>query len=335
MSGSDHSTRTLLLSRLVPGMMVVSKGSLSNIDMLATDRTTGSSQVKAFNLTNSTSPYDYNSDGLLLGWGLRNEVGIAEHPESGGIWGVENSADQMTRMGVDIHVDNPAEKLNFLGYLNGTQSPNQGGNFGYPWCFAAWEVDDIPDNGDLSVGSQFAIDATSASNNENKTDGFCAEQIPPRLSFQAHMAPMDIKFNNSGREAWVTFRGSWNRPDPIGYKMSVVAFTEDGEPVAEPDSMTAALDIFANEDLSRCPRNCMRLVGMAIDPQGRIFVASDASGEIYLVTRTDRSGTPAGSPTSSASASATGNAAHRNYSPISGDSLGLFTSVLGLLLYWL
>jgi len=314
-------------------MMVVSKGSLSNIDMLATDRRTGSSQVKAFNLTNSTSPYDYNSDGLLLGWGLRNEVGIGEHPESGGIWGIENSADQMTRMGVDIHVDNPAEKLNFLGYLTGTESPNQGGNFGYPWCFAAWEVDDIPDNGNLTVGSQFAIDATTASNNENKTDEFCAEQIPPRLSFQAHMAPMDIKFNNSGREAWVTFRGSWNRPDPVGYKMSVVAFTEAGEPVEPHDSMTAAVDIFANEDLSKCPRNCMRPVGMVIDPQGRIFVASDASGEIYLVTRTDRSGTPAGSPTSSATA--TSNAAQRDHSPISGNSLGLFTSFLGLVLYWL
>lgn len=334
MTGSDHSTRTLLLSQKEPGMIVVSKGSLSNIDILATDITSGSSQVKAFNLTNSTSAYDYSTDGLVLGWGLRNEVGIAEHPNSGGIWGVENSADQMNRMGVDIHEDNPAEKLNFLGYLNGTASENQGGNFGYPWCFAAWEVEDLPDNGDLSVGSQFAIDASSASNNENRTDEFCADQVAPRLVFQAHMAPMDIKFNNSGQEGWVTFRGSWDRTDPVGYKMSVIAFTEDGEPVDDSESMTAATDILANEDLSRCPGNCMRLVGMVIDPQGRIFVASDASGEIYLVTRTDNSGTPAGSPTSSSSASATSNAGDHIHSPVSGDLLGLFASMLGLLLYW-
>lgn len=314
-------------------MMVVSKGSLSNIDIKATDITTGSSQVKAFNLTNSTSVYDYNTEGLVLGWGLRNEVGIAEHPASGGIYGIENSADQMTRMGVDIHEDNPAEELNFLGYLDGTASNNQGGNFGYPWCFSAWEVDDLPDNRNLSVGSQFAVDASPDSNNENRTDEFCAAQVPPRLVFQAHMAPMDIKFNNSGREAWITFRGSWDRTDPIGYKMSVVAFTEGGMPVDDPQSTTAAVDIFANEDLSRCPGNCMRLVGMAIDSQGRIFVASDASGEIYLVTRTDRSGTPAGSPTSSASA--TGNAAYSIHSPASRDSLGLFSSILGMLLYFI
>jgi hypothetical protein len=35
-------------------------------------------------------------------------VGIAEHPVSGGIYSVENSADQITRMGVDVHQDNPA-----------------------------------------------------------------------------------------------------------------------------------------------------------------------------------------------------------------------------------
>lgn len=38
------------------------------------------------------------------------------------------------------------------------------------------------------------------------------------------MAPDDIKFNDSGNEAWVTFRGSWDRTDPVGYKLSVCCF---------------------------------------------------------------------------------------------------------------
>lgn len=45
--------------------------------------------------------------------------------------------------------------------------------------------------------------------NSTINDTFCAEQTPPRLTFQAHMAPLDIKFNNSASEAWVTFHGSW------------------------------------------------------------------------------------------------------------------------------
>lgn len=98
MSGTDHTTRTLLLSKFAPGLMVVCRGSTSNIDFDAADITTGHSQIKAFNLTNLTNTYDFTSDGLLLGWGLRNEVGIAEEPTQGGIYGVENSADQISRL---------------------------------------------------------------------------------------------------------------------------------------------------------------------------------------------------------------------------------------------
>ncbi|OAP55167.1 hypothetical protein AYL99_10867 [Fonsecaea erecta] len=309
MAGTDHTTRTLLLSKKAPGLLVVTRGSTSNIDFAAASLSSGHSQIKAFNLTNQTgTPYNFDTAGLRLGWGLRNDVGIAEHPVSGGLYSVENSADQITRMGVDVHQDNPAEEMNFLGYLNGTKYAPQGGNFGYPWCFSAWGVQDLPDNSNLTVGSQFAIDASADSNNENRTDAYCAEQLPARLVFQAHMAPLDIKFNNSGTEAWITFHGSWDRDMPTGYKLSVVAFHKDGEPVDDLQSTTAARDIFANADNSKCPDDCFRPVGMAIDDRGRIFVSSDASGEVYLVSKVSEgnatpsttSGSP--SPTSSSSA---------------------------------
>ena len=205
MTTSDHTTRTLLLPRFAPGLMVVTRGSTSNIDPLADDISTGHSQVKAFNLTNMTStPYDFDTDGLLLGWGLRNDVGIDEEPTTGGIYTVENSVDQMTRNGQDIHQNNPAEEMNFLGYLNGTYSSNQGRNFGYPECFTAWDTSAIPAfNG--TVGEQFAIGNLSATNN----DEMCSEanRQAPRLAFQAHMAPLDILFNTAGTAAWVTFHG--------------------------------------------------------------------------------------------------------------------------------
>ena len=161
--------------------------------------------------------YDFDKDGLRLGWGLRNSVGISEHPVTGGIYSVENSVDNIIRDGRDIHEDNPGEEMNFHGYLNGTEYGLQGSNYGYPYCFAAWVVSDIPMNSNLTVGSQFAM------GNQNSTinDTYCAEQTAPRLTFQAHMAPLDIEFNASGTEAWVTYRGSWDRTDPVGYKLSV------------------------------------------------------------------------------------------------------------------
>lgn len=106
MTTSDHTTRTLLLSQHAPGLLVVTRGSTSNLDPEAEDIDTGHSQVKAFNITNATGPYDFDTDGLLLGWGLRNDVGVDEDPISGGIYTVENSVDQMMRMGQDIHENN-------------------------------------------------------------------------------------------------------------------------------------------------------------------------------------------------------------------------------------
>ena len=206
MSTSDHTTRTLVISQKVNGTLLVSRGSTSNIDPKAEMLSSGHSQIRAFNLNNITdSGYNYDTDGLRLGWGLRNSVGVVEHPITGGIYSVENSVDQATRDGKDVHEDNPGEEMNFHGYLNGTKYAPQGSNYGYPYCFAAWSPNEIPMNDNLTVGSQFAI----GDQNNTINDTYCAEQTPPRLTFQAHMAPLDVKFNNSGDDAWVTFHGSW------------------------------------------------------------------------------------------------------------------------------
>lgn len=279
MEGTDHTSRTLLLSQSAPGMIVVNRGSFENIDLEARNLESGHGQVKAFNISGVSSPLDFNNDGVLLGWGLRNDVGIVEEPNTGGIWSVENSGDQLSRSGKDIHENNPGEKLNFLGYLNGTNSSNQGQNFGYPDCFAAWQADDIPDF-DGVTGAQFAPNTQ----NDTNSDSICADRVAPRLVFQAHMAPLDIKFEPNGTRAWISFHGSWNRDDPVGYKVSAVEFA-DGEPVDSSDSMTAATDIVSNADNSACPDNCFRPVGLDWDRNGRLFMSSDSTGEIYVITR--------------------------------------------------
>jgi glucose/arabinose dehydrogenase len=282
MSNADHTTRTLLMSQWQPGILLVSRGSASNVDSVAEDSSTGHAQVRAFNVVNVTStspPYNFATSGRLLGWGLRNSVGLAEEPLTGGIYSVENSVDDITRDGTDIHQNNPGEEMNFHGYLN-SSTENQGGNYGYPDCFALWDTD-IPDVGSLQVGSQFTIAPNSTFN-----DTTCASsRVPPRLTFQAHMAPLDIIFLPNGTEAYVTFHGSWDRTAPIGYKLSTIAFA-NGSPVAPSDSTTALTDIFTNQNDFNCPDLCFRPVGLARDGQGRIFMSSDATGEIWVLLRT-------------------------------------------------
>lgn len=309
MTTSDHTTRTLLLSKKDNGTLIVTRGSTSNFDPEAGDITTGHSQIKAFSLLNLTAQaYNFNDDGRLLGWGLRNEVGIDEEPNTGGLYSVENSADEVRRSGKDIHQDNPAEEMNFLGYLrpeNGTvQSANQGKNFGYPSCYTAWDATTIP-NYSGQVGQQFAINTLNATNN----DTICqSNYVAPRIAMQAHMAPLDIKFNSAGSEAWVTLHGSWDRTNPVGYKVGAIAFAA-GEPTEPSTSNTALTDIVSNQDNSKCPDNCFRPVGMAWDSQGRLFFSSDKTGEIYVITKAgatgnggNSSGVDSAMPSSTASA---------------------------------
>ena len=281
--------------------MLISRGSTANVDPDAELLSSGHSQIKAFDLNSiSSAGYSFDTDGLRLGWGLRNSVGVVEHPLTGGIYSVENSVDQLSRDGQDIHEDNPGEEMNFHGYLNGTEYVDQGSNYGYPYCFAAWAPADVPNNSNISVGTNFAM----GTENSTINDSFCAERtIAPRLTFQAHQAPIDIKFNNSGTEAWISFHGSWDRSNPVGYKVSMVPF-ENGEPVAASDNNTAASDIFTNVDNSMCPTNCFRPAGLTFDSQGRLFVSSDASGEIYVVVKDQTptgTGNTAGTSTGTAS----------------------------------
>lgn len=219
MKGGGHVTRTIQLSKKTPGWIIVSHGSDGNLDSNALNITTGSAQVKAFyiaNLTDTSPPLDFVNDGVLLGSGLRNSMGLAEEPTTGGIFSVENSADNLERDGQDIHESNPGEELNFLGILNPTAvntTASQGPNYGYPSCFALWDTS-IPSPGKMTVGSHFALVSQGEINSETMVaefdDAWCdQETVQPRLTFPPHNAPLDIKFTEDGNFAYVAFHGSW------------------------------------------------------------------------------------------------------------------------------
>lgn len=186
MTNDDHVSRTLLLPKKAPGMLLVSRGSSSNMDDDAKDITSGHSQIRAFNISAvpDGKPYDYPSGGTLIGWGLRNSAGVAEEPTTGGIFSVENSADYVSRLNQDIHQDDPGEEMNFHGFLNGSSSDLLGANYGYPDCFALWGSN-IPSQGGMVVGSQFALNPNTVLN-----DTTCSKNyISPRLTFQESNPP--------------------------------------------------------------------------------------------------------------------------------------------------
>ena len=163
--------------------------------------------------------------------------------------------------------------------------------FGYPTCFAVWDPSSFSDAG-LKTGQHFVM-----APNSSYTDATCVgKAIPPRLSFQAHSAPIWNTFDADGKNMYVTFHGSWDRQPPTGFKVVQVPFTKlpsgEYDPVAPSTSMTGYKDIFSATNPGSCTANgltnsnCFRLSAATWDPAGRgLFVGSDNSneGEIYLL----------------------------------------------------
>ena len=75
-----------------------------------------------------------------------------------------------------------------------------------------------------------------------------------------------------------------NPDNPAGYKVGSVAFS-DGQPVDRLSSRSALSDVMTNPTLDNCPDECFRPVGLAWDGEGRLWVTSDSTGEIYVLRK--------------------------------------------------
>jgi hypothetical protein len=102
----------------------------------------------------------------------------------------------------------------------------------------------------------------------------------------------------------------------VGYKISRVIF-ENGMPTADRHSTSATEDIFVNSNSDGCPSKCFRPVGLALDQEGRLFVSSDSTGEIFVLHAAGRA--------DNFSSAADNNAASQ------GHHDGLFASVVSFI----
>jgi len=199
-NNGPHPTRTILAGVANPDVLLVARGSNANVDRATTEQSSGRCMIKTFSIKQiMASPAVYTTGGTVLGWGLRNIVGMGEAPD-GGIWSVENSMDDIKLGGKDVHNENPAEKMNYHGRLNETANAMLGKNFGYPGCVAAWDTQLL--GGNYKVGQLFNPDIAV------KTAD-CSKFQPARIVFRSHTAPLDVKFLPDMSAAYVSFHGSW------------------------------------------------------------------------------------------------------------------------------
>src|SRR5690606_10293195 len=76
---------------------------------------------------------------------------------------------------------------------------------------------------------------------------------------------------------FVGMHGSWNRSEPVGYKVVFVPF-RNGQPAGEPVDFVTG---FRDGDGTRG-----RPVGVTVDPRGALIVADDLANIVWRVSRT-------------------------------------------------
>jgi glucose/arabinose dehydrogenase len=179
----------------------------------------------------------------LFATGLRNAVGLTIHPETGALWASNNGRDLM---GDDL----PPETI---------YEVEEGGFYGWPVCHAGDIVD--PDRG---------------------FEGACEGVIGPIAKLQAHMAPLGIAFYTGDAfpeeyrgDLFIALHGSWNRSEPVGY--SVWRLPLDGSVPSGP------AEPFVTGWLEPDGSAPGRPVGLAVGPDGALYVSDDKAGSIYRI----------------------------------------------------
>ncbi|QXI45813.1 sorbosone dehydrogenase family protein [Pseudomonas anuradhapurensis] len=178
--------------------------------------------------------------------GLRNPTALAIQPQSGQLWAVVNERDEL---GPDLVPD----------YLT---SVRDGGFYGWPYSYWGQNVDQRvrPQNPDK-----------------------VAAAIKPDYSLGSHVAALGVAFSipamgeRFADGVFVGEHGSWNRPNPVGYKVIFVPFG-NGKPAGEPIDFATG---FRGED----GKTRGRPVGVTVDPRGALIIADDLANTVWRVTR--------------------------------------------------
>jgi YD repeat-containing protein len=208
--------------------------------------------------------------------GIRNAVGITVDPAGKEVYSTQHGRDQLyenwPKLYTPIQGQNfPAEELLLI---------QRGADYGWPECY----YDSAQTK--LVLAPEYGGDG-------GKAVGPCATKQGPLAYFPAHWAPNAVVFYTGDRfptryrgGAFIPFHGSWNRaPGPQGgYNLGFVPFA-DGKPSGKYEIFA---DGFAgpNKDPGQAAH---RPSGVAVGPEGELYVSDDAHGRIWRVAYTGAS----------------------------------------------
>lgn len=221
----------------------------------------------------STLDQTQDADGYRYATGIRNAVAITWNNTAGELYGLQHGRDQLNSLWPDLFTEDQSVNLPAEEFL----LIKDGSDFGWPYCYYDSEKQQ------KILGPEYGGDGEEV--------GRCAEKDDPIMAFPAHWAPNDIVFYEGDQfpekyknGAFIAFHGSWNRApqEQKGYNVVFVPF-ENGMPSGE-------YEVFANQFAGdgssiESPGDAeFRPCGLAIGPNGTLFISDDVKGRIWQVS---------------------------------------------------
>jgi glucose/arabinose dehydrogenase/mono/diheme cytochrome c family protein len=209
--------------------------------------------------------------------GIRNAEGFA-FDSTGRLFVTQHGRDQLHSNWPELYKPEeeatlPAEELMLL---------KSGGDYGWPECY-------------YDGGQKKLVLAPEYGGDGGKAVGVCASKMAPAAAFPAHWAPNGmVRYEAKGfpsryhEGVFIAFHGSWNRAPYAQGGYNVVFQPLDG------DHASGNCEIFADDfaGAKMTPEGATyRPTGLAVGPDGALYVSEDIHGRIYRIVYT---GDPAG-----------------------------------------
>lgn len=206
------------------------------------------------------------ADGTRYATGIRNPVGLAWHPAFNSLFATQHGRDGLRKFR-ELYSVQQADMLPSEEFMR----VHEGADFGWPYCYHDWR------RNRKVLAPEYGGDGAVL--------GRCASVAHPLIGFPGHWAPDGLVFYEGAlfperyREgAFIAFHGSFDRRRQDGYKVVFVPFA---------GAMPAGdYEIFADGFAGRqkSPGGAAhRPVGLAVSPDGSLYITDDQRGRIYNI----------------------------------------------------
>jgi glucose/arabinose dehydrogenase len=269
--GGNHPNKTFAIGR--DGSLYVNVGSADNVCERGGDPKHPPDPCTQLETRAGIWRFDarktgqHQSDGVHFAVGYRNGVGLTIGPD-GLLWGMQHGRDVLFQTWPNLFdakygAENPAEEL---------LQVNRGDDMGWPYCY-------------YSNVEKKLVDAPEYGG-DGKKDDRCKTKKEPVAAYPGHWAPNGIVFYSGSMfpakykdGAFIAFHGSWNRgPEPQAGFRVVFQPMKDGKAAGPYETFA---DKFSPNSGGDGPNR--RPTGVAVGPDGALYIADDATGRIWKV----------------------------------------------------